>query len=48
MNKTDLASADGGFEVLFRFYGPEKALFEKSWVLPEIEQAAVEQARDAA
>jgi hypothetical protein len=48
VNKTDLASAYGGFEVLFRFYGPEKALFEKSWVLPEIEQAAVEQARDAA
>ncbi len=27
----------GGFEVLFRFYGPEKALFDKSWVLPDIE-----------
>src|SRR6185295_13818132 len=25
---------DGGFEVLFRFYGPEKALFEKTWRLP--------------
>ena len=27
----------GGFEVLFRFYGPEKALFEKTWKLPDIE-----------
>ncbi len=31
-------SADGGFEVLFRFYGPEKPLFEKTWRLPDIEQ----------
>jgi hypothetical protein len=31
--------ADGGFEVLFRFYGPEKALFDKTWVLPDIEAA---------
>jgi hypothetical protein len=31
------ASADGGFEVLFRFYGPEKPLFEKTWRLPDIE-----------
>jgi hypothetical protein len=29
---------DGGFEVLFRFYGPEQALFDKSWVLPDIER----------
>jgi len=27
-----------GFEVLFRFYGPEKALFEKTWKLPDIER----------
>jgi hypothetical protein len=27
----------GGFEVLFRFYGPEKALFDKTWKLPDIE-----------
>ena len=33
-------SADGRFEVLFRFYGPEQALFEKTWVLPDIEAAA--------
>jgi hypothetical protein len=31
-------SADGGFEVLFRFYGPEKPLFEKTWRLPDIEK----------
>ena len=24
-------STDGGFEVLFRFYGPEKPLFDKTW-----------------
>lgn len=29
-------SADGNFEVLFRFYGPEKPLFEKTWRLPDI------------
>ena len=28
----------GTFEVLFRFYGPEKPLFEKTWVLPDIER----------
>jgi hypothetical protein len=29
-------SPQGSFEVLFRFYGPEKALFEKTWMLPDI------------
>jgi hypothetical protein len=29
----------GQFEVLFRFYGPEKPLFDKSWTLPDIEEA---------
>ncbi len=29
---------DGRFEVLFRFYGPEKSLFDKSWKLPDIEK----------
>lgn len=29
--------ADREFEVLFRFYGPDKGLFEKSWRLPDIE-----------
>ncbi|RZT97864.1 DUF1214 domain-containing protein [Rivibacter subsaxonicus] len=28
--------AAGKFEVLFRFYGPTKALFDKTWVLPDI------------
>jgi hypothetical protein len=31
-------SPDGGFEVLFRFYGPEKPLFAKTWKLPDIEE----------
>jgi len=30
--------AKGPFEVLFRFYGPEKALFDKTWVLSDIEK----------
>jgi hypothetical protein len=30
--------ADGQFEVLFRFYGPEKPLFDKTWKLPDIEK----------
>jgi hypothetical protein len=31
-------SADGGFEILFRFYGPEKPLFDKTWRLPDVEK----------
>jgi hypothetical protein len=31
-------STHGMFEVLFRFYGPEKALFDKTWTLPDIEK----------
>ena len=31
-------SPAGGFEVLVRFYGPEKSLFDKTWRLPDIEQ----------
>jgi hypothetical protein len=30
-------SEKGEFEVLFRFYGPEKPLFDKTWALPDIE-----------
>ena len=30
--------AGGQFEVLIRFYGPEKSLFDKTWKLPDIEQ----------
>jgi len=29
--------ANGGFEVLFRFYGPETPLFDKTWRLPDLE-----------
>jgi hypothetical protein len=32
----------GQFEVLFRFYGPEKPLFNKTWKLPDIERAAAQ------
>jgi hypothetical protein len=28
----------GRFEVLFRIYGPQKPLFEKTWVLPDVEE----------
>lgn len=28
----------GRFEILFRFYGPLPSLFEKSWVLPDVER----------
>lgn len=31
-------SASGKFELLFRFYGPEKALFDKSWTLSDVER----------
>ena len=33
--------SDGAFEVLFRFYGPEKPLFDKSWRLPDIQATSV-------
>jgi hypothetical protein len=32
-------SAGGQFEILFRFYGPEKPLFDKTWKLPDVEKA---------
>jgi hypothetical protein len=32
-------AADGRFEVLFRLYGPEKRLFDKTWKLPDIEKS---------
>nr|WP_281069024.1 DUF1214 domain-containing protein [Rhizobium leguminosarum] len=28
--------AGASFEVLFRLYGPEKALFNKTWILPDV------------
>jgi hypothetical protein len=33
-------NANGQFEVLFRFYGPEKPVFDKTWALPDIERIA--------
>ena len=33
-------SPGGQFEVLFRFYGPTRPLFDKTWTLPDIEQVA--------
>ncbi|SDS09312.1 DUF1254 domain-containing protein [Bradyrhizobium canariense] len=35
-------SANGQFEVLFRFYGPEKPVFDKTWQLPDIERIAAQ------
>jgi hypothetical protein len=35
-------STGGGFEVLFRLYGPEKPLFDKTWKLPDIEKVAAQ------
>jgi hypothetical protein len=32
----------GQFEVLFRFYGPEKPVFDKTWGLPDIERIAAQ------
>jgi hypothetical protein len=31
-------SVNGKFEILFRLYGPEKPLFDKTWKLPDIEK----------
>jgi hypothetical protein len=28
---------NGEFEILFRFYGPLQSLFDKTWVLPDVE-----------
>jgi hypothetical protein len=28
------------FEAIFRFYGPEKPLFDKTWKLPDIEKVS--------
>jgi hypothetical protein len=37
----------GQFEVLFRFYGPEKPLFDKTWKLPDIERITAQGTRRA-
>jgi hypothetical protein len=31
-------NANGQFEFLVRFYGPDKPLFDKTWKLPDIER----------
>jgi hypothetical protein len=41
-------NADGNFEVLFRFYGPTKALFEKTWKLSDIDETTAGEAEKAA
>jgi hypothetical protein len=28
------------FELMFRLYGPTKALFDKAWTLPDVETAS--------
>jgi hypothetical protein len=33
---------DGKFEVLFRFYGPGKAVFDKTWELPDIQRVVAQ------
>lgn len=33
---------NGQFEVLFRFYGPQKPLFDKTWKLPDVERINVQ------
>jgi hypothetical protein len=34
--------AEGQFEVLFRFYGPQKPVFDKTWALPDIERISAQ------
>jgi hypothetical protein len=33
-----LPSAGEDFFVIFRFYGPSKSLYEKTWTMPDIER----------
>jgi hypothetical protein len=33
---------NGQFEILFRFYGPEKPVFDKTWGLPDIERVSAQ------
>jgi hypothetical protein len=30
---------EGGIELMFRAYAPTKAIFEKKWMLPDVEKA---------
>ena len=36
------------FEILFRFYGPKKSLFDKTWKLPDVELTAADEAKKVA
>ena len=40
--------ASGRFEILARFYGPQKALFDKSWKLSDLEQVKTDKVTVAA
>ena len=40
--------ANGRFEILARFYGPQKALFDKSWKLSDLEQVKTDKVTVAA
>jgi hypothetical protein len=35
-------TAGRGWETIFRFYGPQQPLFDKTWVLPDIEKVAAQ------
>lgn len=49
-NDSNWVPTDPGreFELMLRLYGPEKALFDKTWKLPDIEQTAAGRAEQAA
>ncbi|WP_349736037.1 DUF1214 domain-containing protein [Pseudomonas jessenii] len=36
------AQAGRGWEIMMRFYGPQPPLFDKSWVLPDLEKIPVQ------
>ena len=37
--ESNLVPTNGrAFEILFRLYGPEKAFFDKTWTLPDVEE----------
>jgi hypothetical protein len=39
-NESNWVPSDPGrrFELMFRFYGPTKALFDKAWTLPDVDR----------
>jgi len=40
MESNWVPTGSGGFEVLFRFYGPEPPLFDRTWRLPDIQEVS--------